>query len=119
MTRDEVLNMLAGDEIDSLIAHKIMGYVNGRKDYESENGYKWWTIDIPHYSDDISAAWEVVVEMEDKWFWFELSNVVPGSGDTIVYEAKFSKEGKDSYTCQDKAPLAICISALLAVMESE
>jgi hypothetical protein len=112
MTRGEIENMPAGEEMDKLIAHKIMGYVNGKKIHEYADGSgKWWTTNIDHYSTKIEAAWEVVWAMEEKGIWFELSNVIPNS-DSIVYEVKFG----DAYACENAAPLAICRAALLAVI---
>lgn len=132
MTRDEILNMKAGREMDALIAIKVMGwewkpvgdrFINHERlthpDGKHYGGMRYsdgeieYTNRLEEYSTNMGAAWEVVEAMEGKWFWFSLSNVVPNSGDAIVYEAKFNQV----YTCEETAPLAICRAALLAVVE--
>jgi hypothetical protein len=77
MTRDEILAMESGRELDAIIAEKLMGWtefspidatidygvgVNGyRRNYaKDECGRCTW---FPFYSTDISAAWEVVEKM--------------------------------------------------------
>jgi hypothetical protein len=112
MTHDEIMNTPAGAEMDKLIAHQIMGYVNGKKMHKYADGSgKWWTTGIDHYSTKIEDAWKVVWAMEEKGIWFKLANVIPNS-DTIVYEVSFG----DAYACEDTPPLAICRAALLAVV---
>jgi hypothetical protein len=59
----------AGRELDALIAEKVMGWkVNGHDSY-----YRWWgsppgwkepqSVEIPHYSTAIAAAWTVVEKL--------------------------------------------------------
>jgi hypothetical protein len=131
MTREEILNMPAGREMDALIAKKVMGwsadpegYWLDRKNEYADTGWGLFKQDetknhpaCKEYnpSADIRAAWEIVVAMEEKDIWFELANVVPNS-DPIVYEAKFIGGRDGAYACEDTAPLAICRAALLAVM---
>ncbi len=77
MTRGEILAMPAGRELDRLVAKKVMGWTN----IHDADGYGHWTGDppdgyedmfncaahcegeLPYYSADIAAAWEVVGKM--------------------------------------------------------
>lgn len=138
MTRDEILNMPAGREMDALIAEKVMGkrvfcaneelggIVSGSIVRQGvwqmcEDGAMYddrtvYAESIPHYSEGIAAAWEVVEKMQtidaerpteilrlpsvdNKWRVRFTTQIFPGWGDT--------------------APLAICRAALLAAMEAE
>ena len=109
MTRDEILNMPAGREMDALIAVAI-GWVIEDVTAISPSGSKWarnvhgddaW---LPYYSTDIAAAWEVVVEFNNEC---TLNNVHG------IWGVHFHGGVGESKS----APLAICRAALLAVME--
>lgn len=140
MTRDEILNMEAGREMDALVATIIMGLEVHRleKSYRGERStpgskvpgewihhvlYVYHTptsrnLDVSHYSANISAAWEVVekLQAEPLEYYFGI-NRTP----SIPYE----KTGRTHWHCElggkmgyaDTAPLAICKAALLAVMD--
>lgn len=114
MTRDEILNMPAGRELDALIAEKVMGL---KVDYEFDevleprvpflvDKYDEWGY-LPNYSTDIAAAWQVVERFESHC---TMNNV---HGIWECYLPDFAI-GKDK-----TAPLAICRAALLAVMGDE
>lgn len=64
MTRDEILNMPAGRELDALVAITIMGWQleNGRYYPPGIARPKDWPygISVPHYSELIEKAWEVM-----------------------------------------------------------
>jgi hypothetical protein len=109
MTRDEILNMPAGKEIDALIAEKVIG-VPFRKPTHGPCctcGTCGWDYDncICGYSEEIEKAWEVVEKLRltieptamNKWA------VHQGLGSQLAYA--------------ETAPLAICRAALLAVMK--
>lgn len=104
MTRDEILNMPAGREMDALIWKQI---------YKSPQP-KPPINDFP--STNIDCAFGLVEKMEELEFWLELSNVIPNS-DPIVYEVTFRKHSASGYACEDTVSLAICRAALLAVLE--
>jgi hypothetical protein len=124
MTKDEILNMPAGREMDALIAEKLMGYVNGRKCYRyADNSGDWWTTHIPHYSTDIEAAWEVLEKMRAD---------CSGGGEPDYIMLNCYKELEPHWYCAkiwahhdgdipeveataETAPLAICRAALLAI----
>ena len=127
MTRDEILNLEAGREMDALIAEKVMGekqpnyvHANLHMEYpETSTCGNWQCFNIfehgdicewhpKQFSTDISAAWEVVEMMGDKF-----DNVGHGEEWYCVYRP--DEWGNIVYA--DSAPLAICRAALLAVTE--
>jgi hypothetical protein len=133
-TREEILNMPAGREMDALVAEKVMeqtdfshpgffwgegttedgkdgwdGFQCPRCNADSEDGGKC----CKHYSTSIAAAWEVVEKINKEH-------------DVQIAIGKDEKEnrvevllwGSDSgCVYAPTAPLAICRAALLAVME--
>lgn len=117
MTRDEIMNIPAGRDMDKLIAEKIMAltgirwstsyptdwiYSNG--EYVVGKNLGWDA--LPRYSTDISAAWEVVEKLRHRGLfqinvWHnDMCQVNLSNCDAVVSET---------------APLAICRAALLAV----
>ena len=140
MTRDEILNMPAGREMDALIAEKVMGHtVDKRERYVKSSilskrrqpmhkitelfvgGYY-----LRKYSESIEAAWEVVNKIcvsapNDCW---------TGPTMQINYEHDSCEvifTNLDSIDCAvesvqaiaESAPLAICRAALLTTLEDE
>jgi hypothetical protein len=122
MTRDEILKMEAGPELDALIAEKVMEWtewpISG--DYVTLHGKTGHTIDTFNPSSDISAAWEVVEKLQDTptEYFFEICKtpvIWRQSGKPTHWHVELG--GQKAYA--DAAPLAICRAALLAVMEAE
>lgn len=131
MTRDEILQMEAGREIDALVAELVMGWTKVRKasTWESAamiySGTFVYTIGvtpdqktndvIPYHSTDIAAAWQVVEKMRlvgvSMWIGPHLDN-------EWAVQIKPSINNYHEFVRADTAPLAICRAALLAVMES-
>jgi hypothetical protein len=129
MTREEILKLEAGRELDALIFAKIFdkmafrsdgNFVFSNKREYLDDGDAYYLgeyqeiIQLPFYSTDIAAAWEVVEKIReyieciwpnDRGLWSLLS-----------YERL--EEGLTTVSAET-APLAICRAALLAVMESE
>jgi len=103
MTRDEILNMEAGREMDELITQKVI----------SNDGF-WHG--IKPYSTDISVAWQVVEKLCDE------------TGCDVVKVCKRDPEllrgewscnfGRGAEAFGDSAPLAICRAALLTKLTS-
>jgi hypothetical protein len=117
--------MESGRELDALVADKVMGlsvrqvvgyaeYIKGRDVaytgewiYDTDEPYDL-AIEVPYYSTDIAASWEVVEKMRPSYRFnlFEYS----------CYEAQFRKLG-DQYIAVGRAqavPHAICLAALRA-----
>jgi hypothetical protein len=123
--------MKAGPELDALVAERVMGwtiYSNDRKYQQGWSEHSEGTpMDIPSYSTDIAAAWEVVerVNFLDKYsrdflLQRECIDVDPYRW---VWFAWFRKDGVDenvdtSARCET-APHAICLAALKAVTQSD
>src|SRR4030042_3346242 len=73
MTKDEILNMPAGREMDALIAEKVMGWkislidlTYGGRWENIETGELMGGIQYWNPSENISAAWEVVEKMKSE-----------------------------------------------------
>ena len=116
MTRDEILAMKAGRELDALVAEKVMGVKNMEQ----------WLInhrmdETGQYSTDIAAAWEVVEKMRQRFrdssktvlfgchenlagnwtaYWYQSTDTMPPQWEAI----------------SESLPEAISKAALLAVM---
>ncbi len=142
MTRDEILDMPAGRDMDALIALKFFGWhwenvqnglllpssdhpamVNNWAAEWDKKGYPNW---LPEYSKSISLAWEVVNKIcipapEDCW----TGPIMQINHEHNTCEVIFSQ--LDSIDCAmesveataETAPLAICRAALLATLEDE
>lgn len=121
LTREQVLEMGAGREMDVLVMEKIF---NAKQKYYGEeevwyhydrNGqpdYEWPFHNSP--STDRSAAWEVVEKLHENRFLFDISTSV-GAG----YTARFYNRDTEVYHNAhyiESAPLAICRAALLTTI---
>lgn len=124
MTRDDVLKMEAGREMDALIAEKVIGWT---RKYVSEHDTQVWDSPnesvylenaIPHYSTDISAAWEVVEKMLE--FEKDVAGhdqvIITRTDDCLKWYIEFRKPSWE-YAEAEALPLAICRAALLALLE--
>jgi len=114
MTRDEILAMPSGREMDVLIAKKLDLFRKHPKQgdyFLTENhihiGY------VPQFSTDISAAWEVV----DKFYSMTLDKYSDGSEWRVYLVTERDGKNVDAHAVADTAALAICRAALLAVMK--
>ena len=128
MTRNEILNMPAGREMDALVAEKVMGWSRGT--YHSD-GVDYLRdpegtshLNVPQYSTDIAAAWQVVEKIRTKYPVIRIS-----TGDLMgkywqchmadAWREVSHEDDSDWFANAPTAPLAICRAALLAVMDSE
>lgn len=108
MTRDEILNMPAGREMDALIEHHIFGrtlcaqneasYIRRLNGYEDLRRHKT-------YSTKMGEAWEVVRKFPDVHMEHSEKNDFAMIGDNF----------DTAVTCETM-PLAICRAALLAMV---
>ncbi len=127
----------AGRELDALIAEKVMGWTlikitpeQGRELLNMESGYSaaarvhlvtchlegvWGqpdgsiTRDLPLYSTDIAAAWEVVGELLKKHWYLRIEC---HQGRWFVWYD--NQNEADDLAEAEAAPLAICLAALKA-----
>lgn len=123
MTRDDVMR-LSGRELDAAVAEHVMGWKRGDPKYGDMPWYPpgigrylgGGRLNLPKFSTDIAAAWEVVerlaeFEINDIEVTVEIRNVAEGwacwihSGCEEIAEAR-----------EETAPLAICRAALLAMV---
>jgi hypothetical protein len=121
MTRDEILNMPAGREMDALVAEKVFGrktaWFSGPGGPVITGGtmakVSTWT-PIKPYSTDIAAAWEVVEKMISNGWRFYLRAV------GTYFEVEFQKGGSDGihtgYIDAETFPLAVGRAAILLEM---
>lgn len=122
MTRDEILKMEAGREMDALVARRVMGFVDlGPLQFEDLRWQKP-TVDgvvvlgrLPRYSTDIAAAWQVVEKLQSMAYWVNINTTC----DVGLYDVQVRlwSDINDIAVVFVPAPLAICRAALLAAME--
>ncbi len=108
--------MQAGREMDVLIAEKVMGWK--RFDHVIQSGWfppglepmaNIYGHEIPRYSTDIAAAWEVV----EKTRLLDTYTLGEHDGKWAVLSLTYSD--LEPFALADTAPLAICLAALKAV----
>jgi hypothetical protein len=113
MTREEILAMEPGHKLDALVAEKVMRWTKEGNYWLSHTCRirTWEQTSYPGFqpSTDISAAWEVVESLRDKWYYLEIRTcaddwVVQTNADRSV-RAKTAQE-------------AICKAALIAVTDA-
>lgn len=134
MTREDIEKLEAGPELDAIIAEKVMGLrpckftmiasIAGGPDYwkcQHEHPFKCYPIDPngprTKYSENISAAWQVVEKMSKKGYGIVIEEILPKK--VSVYFIKRSGELPGFQGKAEKVELAICRAALLAVMEGK
>jgi hypothetical protein len=110
MIKDEILKISASRETDFLIAEIVMNIDFGN---HSKSIMRRSDTMIPHYSTDISAAWEIVEQIQ-KW------DFIVGCDTDYKDEQHYCELITDdsNYTAWAiTAPLAICRAALLTKSE--
>ncbi len=97
--------------IDCLIAEQ-----KAKKDKEIPGDCEYWkTIDIPPYSADIAAAWEVLLKLKEKGFTWMMGET-DYKKDYIVVELGLEIITRNNHnSIAETAPLAICRAALKAM----
>jgi hypothetical protein len=130
MKTDYICNMLAGKDLDILIAEKVMGLCahdwqlipsddDGVHRVCKKCHLEFWGLRPPlygvhygSYSTDISAAWEVVEKMNEKW---SVRAVSYYQSDCVANIWDVTNFDKEYHARADTVPLAICRAALLAI----
>ncbi|AIQ61843.1 hypothetical protein PSTEL_00555 [Paenibacillus stellifer] len=118
LTREEILAMEPGRLLEAKVAELVMGLdmVEGQlphlpryflSDYE-----KTIHRDVPLYSSDISAAWEVVEHMKSKNWEF----IIASEDEKIDVTFYWDVHRMEGAVFVGTAPQAICKAALLAVL---
>lgn len=120
MTREEILAMEPGVELDFWIAEKVMGWTKG---YEDDGTMYWATgyTAMPGNwapSKNMAAAWEVVEEMVGQGFDVNLSSTILTSDFIDVsWGVSFWRYGAWPKATARNMPEAICKAALLTLTE--
>jgi hypothetical protein len=123
MTREEILNMPAGREMDALIAEKVFHWKDGGEYWVTSEGkptfLKVWNSGYysePFYpSEDIDYAWYVIERMQVRGFNTRVE-VMPQIT-CAMWVKNMNEYGPAPIIVRsESAPLAICRAALLAVM---
>ena len=140
LTREAVLVMPAGPELDALVAERVLGWVRHRSKLESG---RWslfppgeapdWMVPATDgagppitswepYSADMTAAWRVVAHLHSRRFSAAVSlDVDHTQGDAFAYFRGQAprRRGRDpeGSARAATAPLAICRAALLTTLE--
>jgi len=127
MTREEILKLEAGPQLDRIIAERVMGWEYDLlrdawfKDGEGEIWAENW-----HPSTDIKAAWEVLLRIMAT-FDYNVSitshtSIDPRTGErNVLWEVILRPYGAGTWVTAygpNSLLLAICRAALLAVMEA-
>lgn len=137
MTRDEILALPAGPDLDRLVAELVLGWTVGEveipheRDWRSEkearrfaggepttwmpsHEYEYVSSEMFRPSVDIRAAWEVVEQLRQRWYaWNPVRLSMTLSG--WCCRIRVSATRYEVFNSQ-MAPHAICIAALLAVL---
>jgi hypothetical protein len=120
MTREEILGMEVGRELDAL----ILEYVFNDCDYHGDYLITVEERDF-HPSTDIKAAWEVVEVLRKRGIYFDIHvndtgyhifNYIVHYGEPELYPGWYEELSLER--CKT-APEAICKAALLAVLEEK
>lgn len=108
LTRESILAMEAGSELDELIAVQVMGREDNRTD---------WGKKVFSPSTDISAAWEVVDQMNGPYGFLlqRLGDYFDEGEEWEGWEASFGGQS-DRLIQARTAPEAICKCALLSTL---
>ena len=129
MTRDEILNMKPGRELDALVAEKVMGYRVYTQSYPSiveektvEVEYIEYQLEnetirgiLPHYSTDNAAALEVAIHLQKQGYYVCIDLKACEETSVGVYEENPAEQ--IAYAKAQTPAEAISKAALLAVME--
>jgi hypothetical protein len=104
LTREQILAMSAGMEIDTLIAERVMGY----------------TRETDAYSTDVADAWDVVCKLKSMGWRCYVRDLPDDGIFTAGTACEFQKgdcRGKSTdHVEASSVPLAICRAALLAIL---
>jgi hypothetical protein len=131
MTDEEIDNLPAGDEINVLVATKIMGWTNvsDRHGYQNLSTTSWsswlrkigrhpdgFDLDVPDYSGGQISARNLLMHMRDKYGFAGKNNYLLQCNGTTWY-CEFPNP---SWSCAEASTpeLAICKAALKAVLDA-
>lgn len=109
---------MSNRELDVVIAEKVMGWKQDKDTWWSTDQGVMYDDEMPPFSTDISAAWEVVRHLENGRFPMRWEIKQDGYDDGSI-EVRFWSGPRMNYeihhAIEETAPLAICKAALKAV----
>lgn len=112
MTREEIMSMVPGRELDALVAEKVFGL---QVHWEQDDTTDPYPVDereviVDFFSTDILAAWDVL----EKFNSYQISKMPIGEhkGEVRVFI-----NTNVNWAYAESATEAICKAALIAVME--
>ncbi|HHW13720.1 MAG TPA: hypothetical protein GXX28_02130 [Firmicutes bacterium] len=121
MTRDEILAMKPGRELDALVAERVLGYkvvdvLPQGITYMAGKRKRW--IKNPNYSTDVAAAWEVRSELLESHGGVELVRMCEKHPELCELTTSRWRDSKEQRVViavmADSMPEAVCKVALLA-----
>lgn len=141
MTRDEILTMKAGREMDALVAEKVMGQTNfthpgffwQEKNYADGDGWEGFYCPVCdasqdtedgcciRYSTDIAAAMDVFEWLRHQYFRMAIYQWDHTDDVLVVCEPRHGHGEivNDVHGNASTVPLALCRAAMLTVIEAE
>ena len=115
LTKEKVLAMEAGREMDALVAERVMGWSYGYSDQFKTVAWRYPLGERTWFpaSNDISAAWEVADKLK-----IAIIPQSPSAPDELKYLARAEWDFKqlEIDVFAETAPLAICRVALLTTL---
>lgn len=123
MTREVILNMEAGRELDMLVAEKLFKLEAGIENdwaFISPNKESKVLVrtSLPPYSSNIFYAWQVVEEVLETEWTFNTMSSKKDLGFGYSHYVEFKTVGYiTSQASESSLPLAICKAALLTTLE--
>lgn len=130
LTREQVLEMGAGREMDSLIAERVMkwyitkGEYSGKEYWNDSDDYSHYSLQGFNPSTHILAAWEVLEKMNNEGCRVLVNvadekdgEVIRGRAISGEWHSNIVKSGeRHNHAYAETAPLAICRAALLSTI---
>lgn len=120
LTRDTVLALAAGRELNILIAERVMGLIPHQESEPHDGGTCYDPEMPPRYSSDIKAAWRVVEKLDEHGFHAVVKSPFTAGE---PYHAGFTPHGQTGWNGRpdyagsgDTMPLAVCRAALLTTL---
>lgn len=120
LTREDILNQTTGRKLDRWVQEHIFKVDlsefhwerKGKSMFkETDVGVVW--VEIPDYSEDISAAWEIVERLKAKNWQY----VIASEGEKVDVTFYWDPHRMEGCLFDCKLPEAICKAALLAVLD--
>ena len=126
MTREEILNMEAGREMDAAVAEHVMGW--RWEDGRGTGGPSYWDGALGEFavefepSTDWGATGAVIGKMREYGLAFHAKGWIKTSDVEVRFSDWYAANGgsgKAVYAIASSFLLAVCRAALLAVMEDD